>query len=99
MKSNKATNTIAVSLNMSQNNTLEAFSDNKNTLQNALNKIFPSDTSFSLSFSMQNNDSNQSFEQFQEQNKRSNKDTNNENIKNVNDFIDEEEIQDDQGYM
>ena len=95
MKSNKATNSISVSLNMSQNATLETFSENKNALQNALNKIFSQDTSFSLNFSMQGDNSNNSFEQFNEQqnNKNNNK---NEKLENIDE---NKEIEQEKSYM
>jgi len=97
MKSNKATNSISVSLNMSQNSTLETFNDNKNVLQNVLNKIFTSDTSFNLNFSMQGDDSNNNFEQFKEEQKNQN--TQNHSIDTNDEIEQKEEIEQEKSYM
>lgn len=72
MRSNKSENTLSVSLSMSQVNTLETFSENKSALQTNLTKLIGEDTSMSLEFGMQNNDSNSQFEQTKEERKRHN---------------------------
>ncbi|MDD2697806.1 MAG: flagellar hook-length control protein FliK [Arcobacteraceae bacterium] len=67
MRNNKSENSLSISLNMSQNGTLDTFNDNKSTLQNALVKVFnQSEANISLDFGMQNDNSNQEFEQFRE---------------------------------
>jgi len=97
MKSNKATNSISVSLNMSQNATLETFTENKNVLQTALNRMFTSDTTFNLNFSMQGDNSNNNFEQFKEEQKNQNKQNQNLKLNNEDDQI--EEIVQEKSYM
>jgi hypothetical protein len=70
MRSNKSENTLTVSLNMSQNNTLETFTENRSTLQNNLTKLISEDTTISLEFGMQNDNSNSNFQQAQEEAKK-----------------------------
>jgi hypothetical protein len=96
MKSTKADNKVSVSLNMSQTNTLDTFVDNKSMLQNALNKVFNEDKSFSLDFGMQqdnNQSSNQSHEQERDNQKSQKQQTN--TINNITEDIQEE----DKSYM
>jgi hypothetical protein len=59
--------------------------------------MFTSDTSFSLNFSMQGDDSSNSFEQFKEEQK--NKTTKNENIENEIVLEDKKEIEQEKSYM
>ncbi|MBI3874229.1 MAG: flagellar hook-length control protein FliK [Arcobacter sp.] len=82
MKSNKAENSLSVSLNMSQNSTLDTFTDNKSALQNALARTFNSnETNFSLDFGMQNESSNQEFEQFRQNEQNKNHSQNENDVK------------------
>lgn len=82
MKSNKAENSLSVSLNMSQNSTLDTFTDNKSILQNALTKTFnTNETNFSLDFGMQNDSSNQEFEQFRQNEQNKNHSQNENDVK------------------
>jgi hypothetical protein len=70
MKNNKADKTMNISMNMSNNGTLEVFMENKNALHNALQKTFNDPSSnISLNFGMQDQSSNQSFEQFKQEQK------------------------------
>jgi hypothetical protein len=82
---------------MSQNSTLEVLSDNKTMLQNALNKSFNTDSTFSLSFGMQSDNNNEAFEQFNQQqnDKQSVNNNKNEDITTTKD----EEIEEDKSYM
>lgn len=96
MKSDKANNSISVSLNMSQSSTLETFSENRGTLQNALNKVFDTESTFSLDFGMQDSD-NSSFEQFNQQ-QNSNQSNSQNSSEDIN-IKNEEEIVEDQSYM
>ena len=75
MKNDKE-NTISISLNMSNSNTLDAFVDNQAMLKDALNKNFNNNqTIFNLDFNMENeNSNNQSFSHENQEN-----DENNEN--------------------
>jgi len=99
MKSDRATNSLSVSLKMTHHNTLEVFSDNKAVLQNALVKSFDNQTNLSLSFDMQNNDSNNAFEQFnQQQNKNQQQSISADDLQQ-NDNIVEDAASEDQNYM
>ena len=71
MRQNKAEKSMNISMNMSSTNTLEIFLDNKNILQNALQKNFNDTASdVSLNFGMQDETSNQSFEHFRQEQKK-----------------------------
>ena len=98
MRNNKADNKVSVSMNMSQNNTLEAFTDNKSMLQNALNRVFNDSKSFTLDFGMQqdnNQFSDQSNQQQQKQQQQSTKQTVTQQTNNTTEDIKEE----DKSYM
>jgi hypothetical protein len=97
MRSNKVDNSISVSLNMSQSSTLEAFSENKSVLQNALNKVFNGESSFSLDLNMQNDSSSQTFEQFQQNSKNNRESDVAETVDEPK--VEEETIKKDQSYM
>ncbi len=72
MRSNKADNTVSVSMNMSNSSTMDVFSDNKSQLQTSLMKNFNDGSNVNLSFNMQGDDSKSGFEQFN-QDKNDNK--------------------------
>jgi len=59
MKSDKE-NGLSISLNMSNQNTLETMTENHNTLRSALAKNFSEDSAFSLDFNMQGDNNNSS---------------------------------------
>jgi hypothetical protein len=59
MRSSKADNSLNISMNMNNSNTLDLFSENKQTLQNALNRQMGDNANISLGFSMQNDTSSQ----------------------------------------
>ena len=76
MKSDKE-NGLSISLNMSNNSTLDSFIDNQSSLRAALAKNFDSNMNLSLDFNMQNqNSSNEN---------SNNQNSGNENTKNNND--------------
>ncbi|MEA3553455.1 MAG: flagellar hook-length control protein FliK, partial [Campylobacterota bacterium] len=66
MRSNKADNSISVSMNMSNSSTMDVFSENKSSLQSAIARNFNDGSSVNLSFDMQGDSSQNSFEQFKE---------------------------------
>ena len=68
LKSEKKENAISISLNMSQQATLDTLVDNQAALRAALNRNFDSNTSFSLNFGMQQNFSNQNQQEQNSQN-------------------------------
>lgn len=78
MKSDRDSNGINISLNISNSSTLDAFANNETGLRNALLKSFDSDTEFNLSFASddstssdsQSQDSNSSNQQQNQQNRR-----------------------------
>jgi len=98
MKNSKADKAMNISMNMSNNGTLEVFMENKNALHNALQKTFNDPSSnISLNFGMQDQSSNQSFEQFkQEQNKNNSKEQDTVAVQNI---ADDEVMQENQDYM
>jgi hypothetical protein len=96
LRTNKADKSLSVSMNMSSSSTLEAFTDNKLALQNALQKNFAENSSnLSLNFSMQDGSSNQKFDQAKKE-QDSNQDNDN---KTEQATIEDEEIQENQDYM
>ncbi len=77
MKSDKSTNSMNISLNMSSSATLDAFTDNKLALQNSLQQHFTNNaSSVSLNFAMQDDTSSQSFGQFQQEQRKNNENEN-----------------------
>ncbi len=97
MKSNKVEKSMNITMNMTNNNTLEAFSDNKTSLQSALQRTFTdSSTDISLDFGMQSDTSSQSFEQFKQEQQQNQADENDNLI--VEQHESEEEVQT-QDYM
>jgi hypothetical protein len=59
MKSDK-NNALSISMNISNNSTLDALVENQNILRNSLNKTFDENTKFNLDFSSSNQNNNQS---------------------------------------
>ena len=62
MKSDK-NNALSISMNVSNNSTLDALVENQNVLRNSLNKTFDENTKFNLDFSSSNQNNNQSSNQ------------------------------------
>ncbi|MEA3513837.1 MAG: flagellar hook-length control protein FliK, partial [Campylobacterota bacterium] len=63
MKANKMDNSVSVSMNMSNNATMETFTENKAALQTALQRQLTETSDVSLSFNMQGDNSNNNFDQ------------------------------------
>ena len=85
IKSNKVDKSVDISMNMNNNNTLDSFVENKQALQNALQKQLNDSSSISLNFGMQDGNSNQSFNQSQQDNNSKQSSTNNTSDKNEED--------------
>ncbi|WP_368029710.1 flagellar hook-length control protein FliK [Arcobacter sp. s6] len=62
MKNDK-NNSLSISMNVSNNTTLDALIDNQNVLKTSLNKSFDENTKFNLNFSSSNENNNQSSNQ------------------------------------
>ena len=76
MKSNKADNSLNISMNMSNSSTMEIFADNRGSLQSALAKHLNENSDISLNFGMQGDSSNGNFNNpNQNNNKNQNEDT------------------------
>ncbi len=59
MRASKADNSITVSMNMSSSNTMEAFTENRAALQNALQKQLGEGSNITLNFGMENGQNEQ----------------------------------------
>ena len=94
MKSEKATNSISISMSASQGSTLEVLEGAKSLLQNSLLKTFDSQSNFSLDFSQQDNQSNMQDNQNNKQNSKGKSNTKEE----IEDII-ENDISIYDGYM
>jgi hypothetical protein len=97
MRASKSENSISVSMNMSNNATMEIFAENRSSLQSALQKQLGDSSSVSLNFNMQGDSSNSTFEQFNQDSKQ--KDTHrNIETKNTN-TVEEQEVIEAVDYM
>jgi flagellar hook-length control protein FliK len=65
---NDKNNALSISMNVSNNTTLDALVDNQNVLRNSLNKTFDENTKFNLDFSSSNQNNNQSSNQNKQNN-------------------------------
>jgi len=90
MKANKIDNSLTVSMNLSNSNTMESFVENKAMLQNAIQKQFSESSNVSIDFGMQNQNSENSFNQFN-QNNNQNSNQNNEDSDMTNENTEEEQ--------
>jgi hypothetical protein len=77
MRASKADNSITVSMNMSSSNTMEAFTENKVALQNALQRQLGESSNITLNFGMQSEQNNQKGNDFLGQNNQNNQGQNN----------------------
>ena len=99
MRANKIDNTLNVSMNLSNSNTMESFIENKTVLQNAIQRQFNDSSNLTIDFGMQNQNSENSF------NEHFNQDTNNQNSednqseKTTEESIEEQEIIENNDYM
>ena len=76
MKANKIDNSLSVSMNLSNSNTMEAFTENKVALQSAIQRQFNDGSNVSINFNMQNQNSDSQFNQSNQENKQNNQNTN-----------------------
>lgn len=99
MRANKIDNTLNVSMNLSNSNTMESFIENKTVLQNAIQRQFNDSSNLTIDFGMQNQNSENSF------NEHFNQDTNNQNSEDnqsettSEESIEEQEIIENNDYM
>ena len=98
MKANKVDNSLSVSMNLSNSNTMEAFTENKVALHNALLKQFNETSNVSIDFSMQDNNSENEFSQFN-QNSKENNDGEEQNNESKSNDREEQEIIETNDYM
>jgi hypothetical protein len=63
MKANKADNSLTVSMNLSNSNTMEAFTENKVALQNAIQRQFSESSNVAVDFNMDGQNSENHFNQ------------------------------------
>ena len=99
MRANKVDNSLSVSMNLSNSNTMEAFTENKVLLQNAIQRQFNDGSNVSINFGMQDQNSENSFNnQFNQNNNNQNSNSNDsENILEEN--SEEQEIVENNDYM
>jgi hypothetical protein len=98
MKANKIDNSLNVSMNLSNSNTLEAFSENKVALQSAIQRQFTDSSNVSINFSMDNTGSENEFNQDSNHN-NDKKNENNKNTELESESIEEQEIIENNDYM
>ena len=98
MKANKVDNSLSVSMNLSNSNTMEAFTENKALLQNAIQRQFNESSNVSINFNMQDQNSENSFSQFNQNNDNKNKEENKNNSTSENN-LEEQEIIENNDYM
>ncbi len=98
MRASKADNSITVSMNMNNSNTMEAFADNKVALQNALQKQLGEGSNVSLNFGMQNDNTN-SPDNFSENNSGNSKQNSSKNENIVTHIEEVENETEDSNYM
>jgi hypothetical protein len=92
IKANKLDSSVNVSMNMNNNNTLDAFVENRAALQNALQKQLGDSSNVSINFGMQNGDNQNNSNQSNGDNKNKNQQANQSNMIN-NDLEEEPEIE------
>jgi len=99
MKANKVDNSLSVSMNLSNSNTLEAMSENKVALQTAIQRQFNDNSNVSIDFGMQDNAEQKEFGQNNnnDNNKNQNKDDNKSDVDT--DIEEEREISINNDYM
>ena len=88
MKANKIDNSLTVSMNLSNSNTMEAFTENKAVLQNAIQRQFNESSNVSIDFNMQDKNSEQQFSQEQQ---RGNQNANDADNQTTNESNEDEE--------
>ena len=99
MKSNKVDNTLSVSMNLSNSNTMEAFTENKAVLQNAILRQFNDTPNVSIDFGMQDQSSENSFNQSQQEQNKQQENNNTQSTNNSDENVEETEIIEHNDYM
>ena len=99
MRANKIDNTLNVSMNLSNSNTMESFIENKTVLQNAIQRQFNDSSNLTIDFGMQNQNSENSFNEhfYQDTNNQNSKDKQSEQT--TEETIEEQEIIENNDYM
>lgn len=99
MKANKMDNSLSVSMNLSNSNTLDAFTENKALLQNAIQRQFNENSNVSIDFGMQTQDSENAFSQFNQNNGENNQEQSNSSDDSSNQVKEEQEVVTSSEYM
>jgi len=74
LKANKVDNSLSVSMNLSNSNTMEAFTENKVALQSAIQRQFNETSNVTINFNMQDQNSENDFNQNNQNNQKNNQD-------------------------
>ncbi|MDC0932349.1 hypothetical protein OAR97_00745 [Arcobacteraceae bacterium] len=98
MKANKVDNSLSVSMNLSNSNTMEAFSENKVALQSAIQRQFNDSSNVSINFSMEGKSSDNEFTHGNN-NQDHNNQNNNQNADAESNNNEEQEIIENNDYM
>ena len=98
MKANKVDNSLSVSMNLSNSNTMEAFTENKVALQSAIQRQFNETSNVTINFNMQDQNSENEFSQFN-QNSKDNKQNQEQSDDLESANIEEQEIIETNDYM
>jgi len=98
MKANKIDNSLTVSMNLSNSNTMEAFTENKAVLQNAIQRQFNESSNVSIDFNMQDKNSEQQFSQEQQRGNQNANDADNQTTNESNED-EEKELIENNDYM
>jgi len=99
MKANKVDNSLSVSMNLSNSNTMEAFTENKVALQNAIQRQFSETSNVSVNFNMQDQSSQDSFGQSNQNGKQEEQNNNSNSNSENTDNSEEQEIIEHNDYM
>jgi len=99
MKSNKVDNTLSVSMNLSNSNTMEAFTENKAVLQNAILRQFNDTPNVSINFGMHDQSSENSFNQSQQEQNKQQENNNTQSTNRSDENVEETEIIEHNDYM
>lgn len=98
MRATKMDNSLSVSMNLSNSNTMESFVENKALLQNAIQRQFNETSNITIDFGMQNQNSENGFNQFNQNNNQNNKEKNNDDVV-IENAEEEQEIVENNDYM
>ena len=98
MKANKVDNSLSVSMNLSNSNTMEAFTENKVALQSAIQRQFNETSNVTINFNMQDQNSENEFNQNNQNNQKNNQDKG-QNTDSESIDIEDQEIIETNDYM